>query len=606
MLPATLSVGMLLVSAAPGLSGVRACRAFATRARPVTVHLSTTDVRSRTAICFSGGGSRAYVAALGQLQGLRALGLLDGFGHIAGVSGGAWATAAHCYGDPLRTLPLLPPNELDWAALANGDNNAPHLAVSRTSILRRFVRALAFGRPPYEAWRAAVYDTLLRPLGLPSGACFAWSVGADSDSRIITPRATEPAPHFAIAVLGATHLAPFELARRAFACFELTTSRADVYPRLEGEQADGAFRSTLSSLRREGADGQRALTVPGGQVRMPAPVGGTLRSQRLRERIQQRIRPLTDAAVQPFSLADALAVTSFFPGAPLACVEASDSRRLKAKARRWIGRSWRCVLDPARSAHHAPSSDGRGSAKDDPTDGEGYLLADGGSVTNMPLPMMLAQQPPVTSALCCFNVGEPLPTRAQWEPTPTAMPSPTAAFALSEDLSSLFGVLPSTPNPTKDLTNAQCFATSEFAPLVRSLQAALESGRGAVVTTRLTTVANEFWGIAGGHEVRVTWMYICRAAEWERHLPAEVADAIARRHSAPRGRLGDASRASALRYGRTWLADAVRGKRRSPLDSFPQYPLTRLKLSTTEANALYQLSGWVVKENEAEIRALFR
>ena len=44
-----------------------------------------------TAVALSGGGSRAYVAALGQLEALRALSLIDNVDHVAGVSGGAWA-----------------------------------------------------------------------------------------------------------------------------------------------------------------------------------------------------------------------------------------------------------------------------------------------------------------------------------------------------------------------------------------------------------------------------------------------------------------------------------------------------------------------------------
>ena len=48
-------------------------------------------------------------------------------------------------------------------------------------------------------------------------------------------------------------------------------------------------------------------------------------------------------------------------------------------------------------------------------------------------------------------------------------------------------------------------------------------------------------------------------------------------------------------------ADVARPQRRS-LDSFPQYPLTRVRLSPAEANALYHSSGWAVAEHADALR----
>ena len=50
-----------------------------------------------SAIHFSGGGVRAYSAAVGQVRGLAALGLMDSVEYIVGVSGGAWFTSAYVY-----------------------------------------------------------------------------------------------------------------------------------------------------------------------------------------------------------------------------------------------------------------------------------------------------------------------------------------------------------------------------------------------------------------------------------------------------------------------------------------------------------------------------
>jgi hypothetical protein len=53
--------------------------------------------RPNTAISFSGGGSRAYIAAMGYLAALRDLDLLKNVRYIGGISGGSWATIAFTY-----------------------------------------------------------------------------------------------------------------------------------------------------------------------------------------------------------------------------------------------------------------------------------------------------------------------------------------------------------------------------------------------------------------------------------------------------------------------------------------------------------------------------
>ena len=102
-------------------------------------------------------------------------------------------------------------------------------------------------------------------------------------------------------------------------------------------------------------------------------------------------------------------------------------------------------------------------------------------------------------------------------------------------------------NLNKDLSRAQVFETRQFAPLVRKLQASAAAGKGAVATTRLTTVKNSWWGVDGGREVTVTWMYITRVPQWEAKLPKPVQRALPDvRSSNYVNPLGDASRAGPL------------------------------------------------------------
>ena len=611
---------------------------------------STTSTKPKTAVVFSGGGARAYVAALGQLEALRSLGLLQKTDHISGVSGGGWAAVIHCWrGEQTTSAPLLGPEELDWPELRAIPKDAthwPHLAFTRRSLLWTCARKLAQGQPLYEAWRAALEAVLLRPIGVPDGACFTWDDA--SARRIQRRRGTKdaspllpcsqgvPYPHIAAAVLGPAGLAPFDLTRRAFACLEIT-------PRAV---------SLLGGARR------RCLSCP---AQLPAPYS---RRRRRRTRLQDRRSGDGDGCAQesaaPFSLADALAVTSFFPGAPLATTACDDDdhdgqrwwsarklgRAMAARARRALAPLCSCML-PLEALAGASglgtdsqtkgAGDGVSATKQQGSDDggpDGVLLADGGSVSNLPLPLLLAQPEPPQRVVCILNVGEPLPTgvsstcatldrshpptapsaRSASSSAPPAAPGAThlsaehlSAEHLSEDLAALFGVLAPTPNPSKDLTRAQVFSTAEFEPLVDALQARLRSGRGALATTRHTTVRNDYWGVRAGLDVAVTWVYIGRAAAWEARLPPRVRRALppdaGRADGRPPSRLGDASRASVWEYVKAVGADATRGLGR-PLDAFPQYPLTRLRLRAVEANALYQLSGWVLLEHGDELREI--
>ena len=168
-------------------------------------------------------------------------------------------------------------------------------------------------------------------------------------------------------------------------------------------------------------------------------------------------------------------------------------------------------------------------------------------------------------------------------------------------------------NLSKDLRRAQVFEARAFAPLVAELQRSAADGHGAVATTTLRTVSNPWWGVEAGREVTVTWMYLCRVAEWESQLPSESRRQLPPEHGAwATNTLGDASRASPLRVVRTLASDAARAAagrlpgRGRALTCFPQYPLTRMHLSALEANALYQLSGHMVTSHAREVRALFQ
>ena len=95
-------------------------------------------------VCFSGGGPRAMSIAMGQMRGLKTLGLLERIGAISAVSGGAWFSTLFTYApdhwdDETLLGAILEPEEITLDNLATIDPHtiaAPITAMSDQEMLR--------------------------------------------------------------------------------------------------------------------------------------------------------------------------------------------------------------------------------------------------------------------------------------------------------------------------------------------------------------------------------------------------------------------------------------------------------------------------------------
>lgn len=139
------------------------------------------------AVCFSGGGSRALSAAMGQLRGLRHLGLIDKTAVISGVSGGAWASTVYAYipehisDDELLGGICLEPNKLTWNQHRGSDKNTaldylPANNMGRipgrlgvAEFTAESLDMLADGVPAHELWVRLIGRHVFKPYGLYAG-----------------------------------------------------------------------------------------------------------------------------------------------------------------------------------------------------------------------------------------------------------------------------------------------------------------------------------------------------------------------------------------------------------------------------------------------------
>ncbi len=133
-------------------------------------------------VCFSGGGSRALSAEMGQLRGLDSLGLLSKIGWMSTVSGGTWAGTIWNWAKPsIADATLLGPLQLDPSKFTWESGSAPNnlslldpgaigSAATRIGIEEMLAVVvdlyLNHGVPIRECWLRGIGKLILEPFGL--------------------------------------------------------------------------------------------------------------------------------------------------------------------------------------------------------------------------------------------------------------------------------------------------------------------------------------------------------------------------------------------------------------------------------------------------------
>ncbi|NHF65840.1 hypothetical protein [Xanthomonas hortorum] len=130
----------------------------------------------KVGICLSGGGSRALSCALGQLRGLRSLGLLDKVAAISSVSGGTWANVLFTYlptsisDDDFLGPVVLDPSQLTLDELGKmGSNNlgqVPYRLGTLPIVAELAEYRLSKRYAPADMWQAVIGKLVLKDFGL--------------------------------------------------------------------------------------------------------------------------------------------------------------------------------------------------------------------------------------------------------------------------------------------------------------------------------------------------------------------------------------------------------------------------------------------------------
>lgn len=193
---AVLSLAMLLASSGGGEADTSiSTRAWVSGGSPLLPDPSFTFPESSSAnlagradvgIAFSGGGSRAFVSAAGEVRALRLLGLVGRIKYAASVSGGSWFNALWQFwqsgaADEAALLgPYVPPaalNETFLRAMPEGCCLAAPGSESLWVALARLLRE-AKDDPAYNldrAWLDATHEIFLAPWGVSKDAYMSWN-----------------------------------------------------------------------------------------------------------------------------------------------------------------------------------------------------------------------------------------------------------------------------------------------------------------------------------------------------------------------------------------------------------------------------------------------
>lgn len=445
-------------------------------------------VKPNLGICFSGGGTRALSAAMGQMRALLSIGFLQRADYISSVSGGSWASAAFAYyrsgatsdeqflgamADPgslsLQGLEVLDPCCLGHTATLNLGDVLLKLALERKV-------------PAAALWEASIGQVFFQPFGLWSpDQPWNFSLDAATVSGICAANPCLDAGSFLTVRKPAAYSIPYLLVN---ATVDGPAASAPYYP-------DPRVMVTYSPLYC-GVPYRSTLTYPmkGGPLSRQAVVGGGF------------IEPFAWGSGTPLGAAANGSIRVPLPPSPfgLALASGTSSAAFAAAFESYA------ELDGLlpEGDYWAPSAGDGGVPM-----AERFLFGDGGNLENLGMIPLL--QRGVRHIVVFANSDTPL--RLTYDPS-----LPPSESDIDSDISTLFGFPTSSVPLTLGTPSNHVFPQADWVSLVGKLAAAKQQGAPMVVPMTHTILANAWWGLEGGQTVEVLYVYLDRVNEWTKLL----------------------------------------------------------------------------------------
>jgi len=271
--------------------------------------------------------------------------------------------------------------------------------------------------------------------------------------------------------------------------------------------------------------------------------------------------------VEPFTLADAVGISSIAPAASLAS---------KGKFQKIIPQAY--IWPVLSGTETQPAME--------------YTLGDGGNIENSGLLALL--QRGAKKAAMWVSTYIPLSTAIDFcKPISNVNLDDVFAgkgpdkggYAVAPMVSDKFGY--AFEDAGDYYTHNHVFPKEDLAPLLCELQKLSNAGKPTVVRKSYKVQPNAWWGIKGGYTVDLVISYLAQCKTFEAELPSETRDALGPEDTADR----------------TWKTSAEFAR-------FPDYKTTKqteqlseiIRLTNSEVNLLAAQSEYFVRQNEAMFR----
>ncbi|CAE8651592.1 unnamed protein product, partial [Polarella glacialis] len=157
-----------------------------------------------------------------------------------------------------------------------------------------------------------------------------------------------------------------------------------------------------------------------------------------------------------------------------------------------------------------------------------YQFADGGNLEDLGLLAMLQNK--ATRIAVFINSVVPIDMSTNYC---DAIPDSDLTAAADTQLTCVFGYCTGGDTIQKTFVRDQVFSQGDFAALLCQFQTELLAGRSAVAHTTYQVLENTWWGIPGGWEVEILWVYNSKVSGFEERLPAETQAALAQGAQGP-------------------------------------------------------------------------
>mmetsp|Transcript_78436 Transcript_78436/g.197024 ORF Transcript_78436/g.197024 Transcript_78436/m.197024 type:complete len:774 (-) Transcript_78436:27-2348(-) len=461
-----------------------------------------------TALVLSGGGARSQIVSLGVLRALEQLGLMKDVDAISSVSGGTWAAAIYMFVDQdMKTLlgKATKPSELTLDELAMPPASLGKTATTSTTDIA--VRLWWEGVSSHHLWIYTMGEAMLQPFDLndknaymaPDSATVAKIKRENPQLQNASFLVPAPGRPKTLVMSGAI-LSPsgYKAEARNVVSLQMSpdftgspfypdngtvdyaSSRGRRNDDLQGQAIGGGLVSTFAW----GGDMPAGKGAMGGpEVKMGSPPS-------------------------PLSLAKAVGVSSAGPASALTQVGqlgTLDVAKLNPRANIWG------LLVPGL----------RGFLGDQAT--ASYNLGDGGNIDNSGVLAMLQRK--AQRIVWLINTGFNLPETSSVCDVEAL--DAQVVKKVDSQVRDKFGLW------TQDdigefLTRNQVFREADLAPLLCGLAKIRDVGKPTVVSQRMEVQRNDWWGITGGFEVDMLFVYNEKCDEFVQALPQETRDEMDR------------------------------------------------------------------------------